>query len=146
MLKLPRKIKSLSRIRTGVKALIVNEGKILVVQERLAKDHPDDEQIIHDFPGGGLDLGESLITGLKREVKEEIGLEIEVGQVVGAWDFVVSHLDNPTKGVQIVCIGYQCQVKGKKLSVFKYKAKSRYRKKIGFRPIYSRYLVEKISS
>ncbi|OGJ37303.1 MAG: hypothetical protein A2383_01360 [Candidatus Pacebacteria bacterium RIFOXYB1_FULL_39_46] len=115
MLKLPRKIKSLSRIRTGVKALIVNEGKILVVQERLAKDHPDDEQIIHDFPGGGLDLGESLITGLKREVKEEIGLEIEVGQVVGAWDFVVSHLDNPTKGVQIVCIGYQCQVKGKKL-------------------------------
>ncbi|OGM19791.1 50S ribosomal protein L21 [Candidatus Woesebacteria bacterium RIFCSPHIGHO2_01_FULL_38_10] len=40
----------------------------------------------------------------------------------------------------------EAEVKGKKLSVFKYKAKSRYRKKIGFRPIYSRYLVEKISS
>lgn len=35
--------------------------------------------------------------------------------------------------------------KGKKISVFKYKAKSRYRKKIGFRPLYTRLLIEKIS-
>ena len=35
--------------------------------------------------------------------------------------------------------------KGKKLYVQKYKAKSRYRKKIGFRPVYTRLLVEKIS-
>jgi len=35
--------------------------------------------------------------------------------------------------------------KGKKLYVQTFKAKSRYRRKIGFRPIYSRLLVEKIS-
>ncbi len=35
--------------------------------------------------------------------------------------------------------------KGEKLSVFKYKAKSRYRKKIGFRPSYTRLRVAKIS-
>lgn len=35
--------------------------------------------------------------------------------------------------------------KGKKIDVLKYKAKSRYRKKIGFRPKYSRLLIEKIS-
>ena len=35
--------------------------------------------------------------------------------------------------------------KGKKIKVFKYKAKSRYRKHMGFRPVYSRLLIEKIS-
>jgi large subunit ribosomal protein L21 len=35
--------------------------------------------------------------------------------------------------------------KGKKLYVYKFKAKSRYRRKMGFRPVYSRLLVEKIS-
>jgi large subunit ribosomal protein L21 len=35
--------------------------------------------------------------------------------------------------------------KGKKLDVYKYKAKSRYRKHIGFRPSYTRLLIEKIS-
>lgn len=35
--------------------------------------------------------------------------------------------------------------KGKKLDVYKYKAKSRYRRHIGFRPQFTRLLVEKIS-
>jgi|SRR3972149_2136700 len=34
--------------------------------------------------------------------------------------------------------------KGEKVRVFKYKAKSRYRKRMGFRPVYTRLLVEKI--
>jgi len=35
--------------------------------------------------------------------------------------------------------------KGEKIDVYKFKAKSRYRKHIGFRPQYTRLLVEKIS-
>ncbi len=35
--------------------------------------------------------------------------------------------------------------KGKKVTITKYKAKSRYRRKMGFRPKYTRLLVEKIS-
>ena len=37
-------------------------------------------------------------------------------------------------------------VKGEKIHVFKYKAKSRYRKRVGFRPLFSKITVEKISS
>lgn len=37
------------------------------------------------------------------------------------------------------------EAKGEKLHVFKYKAKSRYRKKIGFRPSLTKLLVESIS-
>ena len=44
----------------------------------------------------------------------------------------------------------QCKVlgeeKGKKIDVIKFKAKSRYRRKTGFRPQYTRLLIEKISS
>ena len=36
------------------------------------------------------------------------------------------------------------EVKGKKLHVYKFKAKSRYRRKMGFRPKYSKILIEKI--
>ena len=37
-------------------------------------------------------------------------------------------------------------IKGEKIHVFKYKAKSRFRKRLGFRPLYSKITVEKISS
>lgn len=36
------------------------------------------------------------------------------------------------------------QVKGEKIRVLKYKAKSRYRKRTGFRPVYTKLLLEKI--
>lgn len=36
--------------------------------------------------------------------------------------------------------------KGEKIEIYKFKAKSRYRKHTGFRPQYTRLLVEKISS
>ncbi|MBT5346878.1 NUDIX hydrolase [bacterium] len=55
--------------RTSVKALIKNkEGKIL-----LSKDGIDG----YDFLGGGLDHGETLEEGLKREVLEETGLHVK---------------------------------------------------------------------
>ena len=36
--------------------------------------------------------------------------------------------------------------KGEKLDIYKYKAKSRYRRHLGFRPQYTRLLVQKISN
>jgi len=53
--------------RVSVKALIRNDdGEVLVV-----KEHQDKWEL----PGGGLDHGESIHDGLKRELLEELGIE-----------------------------------------------------------------------
>lgn len=55
-----------------VGALIVNkEGKIL-----LAKSHKWFDK--YTLPGGHIELGETMEDAVKREVKEEVGLEVEV--------------------------------------------------------------------
>ncbi len=105
-----RDFKNIERIRLGVKALIIHQGKILVVKERV----PYNGSIItvHDFPGGGLDAGEMLEAGLRREVFEEVGLKIKVGKLLGTWDFVVPKNSDPTTALHIVCLGYQCGIDG----------------------------------
>ena len=54
--------------RISIKALILDETrtKFLVVQEDNGK---------WEFPGGGLDWGEHYDSGLRRELREEMGLE-----------------------------------------------------------------------
>jgi len=54
-------------------------------------------------------------------------------------------IGKPTVEGAKVSLKFIESAKGKKIRVLKYKAKSRYRKKMGFRPIYSRLSVEKIS-
>lgn len=54
--------------RTSIKALILDEHKrFLLVQEQNG---------VWELPGGGLDFGEDPHRGLKREIKEEMGLEV----------------------------------------------------------------------
>ncbi len=55
-----------------VGALIVNEqGKIL-----LARSHKWFDK--YTLPGGHIEVGESMVDAVKREVREEVGLDVEV--------------------------------------------------------------------
>lgn len=55
--------------RVSVKALIRNEkGHVLVLKEN---------QDTWSLPGGGLDHGENAAAGLRRELKEELNLEVK---------------------------------------------------------------------
>jgi 8-oxo-dGTP diphosphatase len=59
----------------SVKAFIVDKGKLFV-----AKRIPNEVHYAGkwDIPGGRLAVGENPFDGLKRETKEETGLEIEI--------------------------------------------------------------------
>jgi ADP-ribose pyrophosphatase YjhB (NUDIX family) len=54
--------------------VIVSDGRALIT--RRAKDP---EKGRFDIPGGFLHAGEDVIDGLRREIREELGIEIDVG-------------------------------------------------------------------
>jgi 8-oxo-dGTP diphosphatase len=45
-----------------------------------------------EFPGGQVELGEDLITALQREVWEETGITVTVGNLVGVYSNTQSHI------------------------------------------------------
>lgn len=67
-----------------VVGIITRGGKIFVAKRAPGKKlYPDRYEIV----GGHIDLGEQPVEALKREIREEIGLEVEVGAMVGAFTF-----------------------------------------------------------
>lgn len=53
---------------TRVKALIINDKKEIILSCC---------ENIYQFPGGHLEMGETLEDALKREIKEELGIELK---------------------------------------------------------------------
>lgn len=74
-----------SPIRVSAKAVIVTDGDILLTRN-LHPDDPDGEFFL--LPGGGQKHGESLDECLRREVCEETGFAIEVGDVLWVRDYI----------------------------------------------------------
>jgi ADP-ribose pyrophosphatase YjhB (NUDIX family) len=66
--------------RPSAYAIIFDEtGRVLLVRSEVL-------EVRWNLPGGGIDRGETLVEGLRREVREETGLEIEVGPLVAVFD------------------------------------------------------------
>lgn len=42
---------------------------------------------VHELPGGHIDFGENIVAGLKREIMEEFGVRIRVGDMFYAFDY-----------------------------------------------------------
>jgi 8-oxo-dGTP diphosphatase len=61
-----------------VAALIEQEGRVLLSQRRADQSQP----LAWEFPGGKVEPGESPSQALEREIEEELGCLIEVGDVV----------------------------------------------------------------
>ena len=61
-----------SRFNVRVYGIWIKDGHLLVNDELIRS-----RQVVK-FPGGGLDIGEGTVDGLKREWKEELNLDIEV--------------------------------------------------------------------
>lgn len=69
--------------RLAVRALIMEEDRLLLVNAWGAEHGSD----LLCAPGGGVEVGQSLTENLKREVREETGLEVEIGEMVMVNEF-----------------------------------------------------------
>jgi mutator protein MutT len=76
---------SKEEFRTVVKALITNNGDVLIGQKEEDEDHPIGGE--WHFLGGHLERGEQVEEAIKREVEEETGLEVDVHQVIDVMTF-----------------------------------------------------------
>jgi ADP-ribose pyrophosphatase YjhB (NUDIX family) len=72
-------------IRVAAKAVIISGGEILLTRN-LHPEDPDGEFFL--LPGGGQNHGEALDACLRREVCEETGYPIEVGDVLWVRDYI----------------------------------------------------------
>jgi ADP-ribose pyrophosphatase YjhB (NUDIX family) len=87
----------------GVGAVILREGRVLIVRRA---NPPLQGQ--WSIPGGALDLGEKLRDGVAREVREETGLEVEVGPVLDVFDSIFPDAEGRTQ-YHYVLIDYLCR-------------------------------------
>ena len=90
----------------GVGGVIVSQGRALLV--RRATEPLKGEWSV---PGGVLELGEKLRDGVRREVLEETGLEVEPQQVLEVFDSIFSDQQGRTQ-YHYVLIDYLCSVIG----------------------------------
>lgn len=69
-------------VRVGVKAVIIEDGRVL------ATKNVDGDEVFYLMPGGGQEAGEPVPVALCRECREEIGTEVEVGDLLCVRDYI----------------------------------------------------------
>ena len=88
----------LTNLSVRVYGLLIKEGKLMFLREKYG-----DRELIK-FPGGGLELGEGARQTLERELKEELNLDIKVGEHIYTQDFFLK--SSLTPATQLLTIYY----------------------------------------
>ncbi len=89
----------------GVGAVILHEGRVLLARRGnppLAGEW--------SIPGGKLELGEKLRTGLEREVREETGLVVEATELLDVFDSIFPDADGRTE-YHYVLVDFLCHLR-----------------------------------
>jgi 8-oxo-dGTP diphosphatase len=88
-------------IVTSVVAVIVDDEERVLLTKRNIQPFKD----MWVMPGGKIDLGESILEALKREVHEEVGLEVEVNGLINVFEHLTPGEDNN----HFVILYYRCR-------------------------------------
>jgi 8-oxo-dGTP diphosphatase len=92
----------------GVGGIVVDDGRVLLVRRGTEplKGH-------WTLPGGMLEVGEALTSGVVREVREETGLDIEPVELIELLDRI--HREDGRVRYHFVIADYLCRVTGGEL-------------------------------
>ena len=96
------------QIAVANKAVIKAKGKYLIL---LKSDLEDVNPNSYDLPGGRMSYGEKPEEALKREVKEEAGLEVKVKGITDVWSFVMDDRKLQLVGITWACTAQNTEVK-----------------------------------
>jgi ADP-ribose pyrophosphatase YjhB (NUDIX family) len=87
----------------GVGAVVVHESRVLLVKRGHAPLKGE-----WNLPGGALELGETLVAAVAREVLEETGLRVDVGPVVEILDHIQRDEDGGVEYHHVI-VDYKCR-------------------------------------
>jgi ADP-ribose pyrophosphatase len=94
-------------IGIGCGALIINDNNEVLLLKRTTQTR--NEAGFWSKPGGGVELGEKIEDAVKREIKEELGVEIELINFLGFTDHILK-LENQ----HWIAFNYLAKIKGGK--------------------------------
>jgi 8-oxo-dGTP diphosphatase len=88
-----------SNYQKGKDYIGVGVGAVLLEEERILLLHrlKDPETGYWSLPGGGVELGETIENAIKRELKEELSIDIEILELLGVTNHIL-----PESGVHWV--------------------------------------------
>lgn len=92
----------MGRFNVRVYGLLINDDNQILIS-----DEQEYGMQFSKFPGGGLEYGEGLIDGLKREFVEECNVEIEVVSHFYTTDFFVRSAFNDS---QVISVYYRVKI------------------------------------
>lgn len=95
--------RGLDYIGVGVGAIIVDDQGRLFLARR--GPQAKNERGLWEFPGGSVEFGERLADALKREMREEYGVEIAVGELLDVVDHIL-----PAEGQHWVSPTFICRI------------------------------------
>ena len=78
---------------------VVGVGGVVIVEERtllIRRGHPPLEGE-WSIPGGTLEVGETLLDAVRRELLEETGIEVRVGELIEAFERIFPDGDGQPK-------------------------------------------------
>jgi mutator protein MutT len=90
----------------GVGAVILENDAVLLIRRG-----KEPLKGIWSIPGGALEIGESLTDAVRREVREEVGLEIEVHEIVEVFERITRD-DQGEIRYHYVLVDYICRPAG----------------------------------
>ncbi|WBW94938.1 NUDIX hydrolase [Oceanirhabdus sp. W0125-5] len=99
------------RSKVGHETIILNFSGACITNERgeILLQKRSDKEELWGFPGGALEIGESIEEAMIREVKEETGLDVNVEYLIGVYSKYFSKYPNGDSAQSIVYF-FKCNV------------------------------------